>query len=326
MFPLKARRYTKYCTSKHQHPLSEADVFHAHTLFTDGVPAHRLSRVYRKPFMVAIRSTDVNLFYRKLPCWRPYAWNTLMAATHVITLSDGYRTRLLGQLPPGIARNVAGKITVIPNGIAEEFFDNRPEKDPGRSVRKRDEPINLLYIGTFIRRKNLQTLVKAAAQLHARGLLGEFRIIGGSHGDNSTIPGISGSLPGYVRILNRMTAHELIPQYRWADVFAMPSWNETFGLVYAEALSQGTPVVCTKGEGFGDWVREDVTGVAVGKPENVAEVANAIVRIAAKGDPVACVADAARFQWSKIAEKYKELYTTMRCVSQPWTTGKIQCG
>ena len=34
------------------------------------------------------------------------------------------------------------------------------------------------------------------------------------------------------------------------DIFVMPSINETFGLVYAEAMSQGLPVIYTKGQGF----------------------------------------------------------------------------
>ena len=34
-----------------------------------------------------------------------------------------------------------------------------------------------------------------------------------------------------------------------ADVFALPSWDEAFGLVYTEAMSQGTPVVACSGRG-----------------------------------------------------------------------------
>ena len=36
----------------------------------------------------------------------------------------------------------------------------------------------------------------------------------------------------------------------WADLFALPSWREAFGLVYAEALAAGTPVLATSDSGF----------------------------------------------------------------------------
>lgn len=41
--------------------------------------------------------------------------------------------------------------------------------------------------------------------------------------------------------------------YRPASGFAMVSFRENFGLVYAEALSQGRPVVYSKGQGFDRW-------------------------------------------------------------------------
>ena len=40
--------------------------------------------------------------------------------------------------------------------------------------------------------------------------------------------------------------------YRENDIYVMPSIIETFGLVYAEAMSQGLPVIYTRGQGLID--------------------------------------------------------------------------
>ena len=47
-----------------------------------------------------------------------------------------------------------------------------------------------------------------------------------------------------------MSPDELRQWMVWADVFALPSWSEAFGLVYAEALAAGTPVLLSSDCGF----------------------------------------------------------------------------
>ena len=312
LFPLKVQRYVKYCATLHRQTLLRADLIHAHTLFTDGAPAAYLARVYRKPLVVAVRTSDINLFYRRLPFLRPYAWNTLRSAAAVITLSETHRCRLLECLPRRVATAISSRITVIPNGIPDVFHDSKAVVPPLRVRDGNSGRLNLLYVGNSTRNKNLATLIGAAKLIHEDGQLRELRIIGGlSHVPPCAPAAVAGQSPN-IRFFSRMSSEELIPQYRWADVFAMPSIYETFGLVYAEALSQGTPVVCTKGEGFSSWIRDEITGIAVTRPKNAIEVANAILRIAAKGNPATCVADAARFRWALIAQNYVALYSSVR--------------
>ena len=43
----------------------------------------------------------------------------------------------------------------------------------------------------------------------------------------------------------------------------MPSFTESFGLVYAEAMSQGLPVIYSKGQGFDNQFPEGMVGVHV---------------------------------------------------------------
>ena len=66
-----------------------------------------------------------------------------------------------------------------------------------------------------------------------------------------------------VRFLGRIADDELAAVYSQADVFAMPSKQEGFGLVFVEAMARGLACVCGNGDASREVVRENVTGLAV---------------------------------------------------------------
>ena len=51
----------------------------------------------------------------------------------------------------------------------------------------------------------------------------------------------------------------------------MPSFNETFGLVYIEALSQNLPILYTKSEGIYKYFEEGHLGIGV-EPSNITSI------------------------------------------------------
>lgn len=53
---------------------------------------------------------------------------------------------------------------------------------------------------------------------------------------------------------------ELAAAYASADLFAFPSWTETFGQVVLESLASGLPVVGLRAEGVCDLVKDQETG------------------------------------------------------------------
>ena len=90
----------------------------------------------------------------------------------------------------------------------------------------------------------------------------------------------------------------------------MPSKHETFGLVYAEAMSQGLPVIYTKGQGFDGQFPEGEVGfsVAYDDPE---EIAMRVKEIIADYGSISkrAVANVHRYDWKGIAQDYSELYS-----------------
>jgi phosphatidylinositol alpha-1,6-mannosyltransferase len=78
-----------------------------------------------------------------------------------------------------------------------------------------------------------------------------------------------------VRFLGYVSDAELPGLYRLADVFAMPSTGEGFGIVYLQALASGTPVVAGSGDASVDPLRDGQLGRLV-DPESGAALAAAI--------------------------------------------------
>ena len=89
----------------------------------------------------------------------------------------------------------------------------------------------------------------------------------------------------------------------------MPSFTETFGLVYPEAMSQGLPVVYTAGQGFDGQLPEGIAGYHV-DPHSPQSVADAIQQIVAHYAEIASAVPqlTRQFTWQGIAAKYITIY------------------
>ena len=100
-----------------------------------------------------------------------------------------------------------------------------------------------------------------------------------------------------------------MPLYRAADIFLLPSGRETFGLVYAEALSQGLPVLYTRGQGFDGQFPDGEVGFAIdpNDPNATANAAERILKNYARFS-AAAVRGSRKFDWDEIAQTYQAFY------------------
>jgi N-acetyl-alpha-D-glucosaminyl L-malate synthase BshA len=104
------------------------------------------------------------------------------------------------------------------------------------------------------------------------------------------------------------------PLLAGADLFLLPSQNESFGLSALEALASGTPVIASNAGGIREVVRDGETGVLcpVGDVEGMADAALSILRDRGRWDRMsnAAAADArARFGLDEIVGRYEALYS-----------------
>lgn len=282
--------------------VNEFDLFHAYTLFTDGNIAYELHKQTGIPYVVAIRNTDVNTFFKYRPYLKGRALKILKNASAVFFLSDSYKKRVLEKhIPKKFRDELDEKSYVIPNGIADGWLQSeaKPTEYDGGSV-------NIVCAGLVDRNKNYLTTLKACEILQERGIDVTFNAVG-RIGDETVHKALMDN--PLAQYHPPKTRDELIELYKTQTVFVMPSFEESFGLVYAEALSQGLPVVYTKGEGFDGQFTNGVVGFSVdpNNPNEIADRVEDILKDYARFSATA-VEKSKVFNWHDITKKYTEIY------------------
>jgi len=270
------------------------DLIHAHTLFSDGVLAYEIYKKYSIPYIIAVRSTDTNSFLKYKRWLKGLGREILNNSERVIFISPSLQSQIVDIYGQGIIN----KSLIISNGIDKVFF-----KENIKPKIISNNP-SLLYVGTFIKRKNVLTLTNFAImhgyQLNIVGKKGkqEKKILSKAQTHKNI---------HYLGSLNNI--NDLIQVYRNSDIFIMPSYNETFGLVYPEALSQGTPIIYSKGTGIDGIFKEGAVGYGV-NPGNSDEWNDAINKIVKNYTELsnACINKSKKFNWDTIGKQYIELY------------------
>lgn len=283
------------------------DLIHAYTLFTDGNVARILSEKYGIPYVVAVRNTDVNVFFKKRVLLRARGEEILLSASKIFFLSESYQETVFEQyISKKCQRKIKNKVEIIPNGIDSFWFENifRKRNYTEINQRIRKKRLKLLYVGNVDKNKNVMLTCKAINLLKKDNWKIEFTVVGKIR-DKS----VYNSIKDQVRYISPKPKEKLINIYRMSDVFVMPSISESFGLVYVEAMTQGLPVIYTQGQGFDGQFSEGKVGYSV-DAKNPASIVEAIKKITKLYENISknTVICAEKFNWKKICEIYNQIY------------------
>ena len=293
--------------------LKEVDYIHAHTLCLDGAVAYKLSVKYGVSFGCAVRSTDVNTYYKKLPWKKRFFTKILKKANDVFFISPIYRKFFLErQVPQKFFITINKKSVFIPNGIDNLFFQHRSTVQ-----KKLSSPIRLVYTSAFKKSKGLVETIKAVNQLQEEGINIVLKAIGkglpGRVLDPNYIQKVEEMSDGksWIELCDYMGKEDVIKELSKQDIFILPSTSETFGLVYIEALTQNLPVIYTKGEGFDGIYPEGMVGYST-KFGDIDDIVNKLKLIINRYDELVCNINQlilnADFDWNQIAKKYVSKY------------------
>ena len=306
VFDYKQRKIYSDIISKFN--MEDYDIIHAYTLFTDGNCARKLSGKYGIPYVVAVRNTDVNTFFRHMPHLRRRGIKNMLNASAVFFLSEAYRKQVFEKyIPEKYREEISEKTYIIPNGIDDFWLDNsrKENKEAGG-----DKTVRLVFAGRIDKNKNVPTTQKAMKILEREGYKTSLTVVGRVE-DKSEYEEIIKDKN--TNCIPNQKKEELIKIYREHDIFVMPSFTESFGLVYAEAMSQGLPVVYSAGQGFDEQFENGKAGYKVDarSPESVADGIKKVLNRYAEinSEVTGC---AKKFKWSEIAKKYDEIYTQIR--------------
>jgi len=282
------------------------DCIHAYTLFTDGNCAMELSKKYNIPYIVAIRNTDINDFMKKMIYLRGRGVMIMRRAKAIFFLSETYRKQMFEKYIPLQYRDeLMKKSHIIPNGIDNFWFENKPSTERHFC---NENTINLIYAGRVEKNKNISTTQKAMRLLREKGYKVSLTVVGKIE-ERKEFDKISRDT--WTTYISPVSKERLIDYYGSHDIFVMPSFKETFGLVYAEAMSQGLPIIYTRGQGFDGQFDEGVVGYSV-NPKCPEEIADKIVSILNNYQEMSerCLVHVRKFDWKKIVNFYAEIYSS----------------
>jgi glycosyltransferase involved in cell wall biosynthesis len=235
---------------------------------------------------------------RKRVAWMLYQARDLRSAQllHATSEDEAHDARRLGIRSP---------IAIIPNGV--ELAPVLPDRKRNGHARQ------ALFLSRIHRKKGVRELIAAWAQ--TRPLHWSLVIAGpddGGHRAEAEELVRRKGLEATVRFIGSVPNDERWRVFAEADLFILPTFSENFGIVIAEALGSGLPVITTKGapwrvledRGFGWWIDVGVEPLVAAIREATALSDAERERRASRGREFV----AGEFSWQMIGERMATVY------------------
>lgn len=302
-FEYKINKKYKYLL---QSNLSDVSMVHAATLFSEGAVAYKLFKEKAIPYVVSIRGTDINFYFKYMFHLWKLGIEILKNASKIIFITEqSYKSFFDIRIIKYCGVDFKNKSYVIPNGIDDFWLENITPP-------KRQHNMKFIYIGMFDENKNVVTLMKEILKLNKSYSDLQLYLVGGGGAQHNRVLELCKLYPQIFhymgKIYNKVELRNLLRQ---CDVFSMVSHSETFGLVYIEALSQGLPILYTKGQGI-DGVFEENVGVGIDSKSSIG-VSDGIKKIIVEYDSFVMpkISSFNKFSWNYIAKSYLNYFVNL---------------
>ena len=264
--------------------------------------------------------------FKKYVAWKLYQRRDLRRASchHTTAEAEAQNLQRLSLAVP---------ISIVSNGmdVADETpatfssSDQRPTTASRRTA---------LFLGRIYPIKGLPMLVQAWSSVRPKGW--HLRIAGPDeaghrkHVENAVL---AAGLTDSVSFTGPVAPQMKGSLFSEVDLFILPSYSESFGMVVAEALAHGLPVLTTKGtpwaslpkNGCGWWVEPTADGIGSALHAATSLDRNTLRSMGANGRALV----ATHFAWRNVASRFISLYEsvlassgrdTARTTSFPWAT------
>ncbi len=200
----------------------------------------QLATKYHIPFVLSPRGTlepwslRQSMWKKKIARWLYQDYDlSRCACIYATAESEALHIRELGFVNP---------ICIIPNGIETDGYPCRKDMS---IVRKQ-----ILFLSRVHPKKGIEVLIEAFSRLNKEFPDWNVLVVGNGEDDYRrnlmelvTRLGVSDQ----VSIISPVYGEAKIALYQESSVFCLPSFSENFGMVIAEALSCGVPVITTNG-------------------------------------------------------------------------------
>lgn len=258
-------------------------------------------------------------WFKKAIAWRLYQRGDLKKAHCVITTAEA-EARNLQKLALGVP------IVTVPNGV------DIPEKRPqiGHAAVESavcSRPRTALFLGRIYPIKGLPMLVEAWRRVRPKDWI--LRIAGPDEaGHRKQVESLvaAAGLQQVVSFTGPLEHGMKKAAFFDSELFVLPTHSESFGIVVAEALAHGLPVLTTTGspwsmlpeQGCGWWVEATVDGIAEALRQATTLDPEELYAMGAKGRALVI----AEFGWKRIADLMLSTYEAISAntIAQAGTT------
>ena len=210
----------------------------------------------------------------------PLVRRATLKAAHLVAAPSADTIARLVEIQ-GVSR---GKTRLLPWPVSPDFVRFTERKDhplpPGFPAEANARVV--LTIGRAAANeqyKGTDNLIRAVSQL--REAVPHLRLVAVGGGDD--LPRLKALVTetkatDQVHFLQRLSREELASCYACAEIFAMPSAGEGFGIVFLEAMAFGKPLIAASAGGALDLVHDEVNGFLV-PPRELAPLTAALARL-----------------------------------------------
>lgn len=212
-----------------------ADVIHANWAICGAVAA-LLRGLHRRPIVVTLRGDDVTVAARS-GVHRRLLRLAVTHASAVVCVAETMAQSLREALPDS-----AAKIRVALNGVGGEFA--------AVSAGSTEAP-RLLFVGSLIKRKGVDVLLRALARLQRRDL--RLVIVGdGPERDALQAQAAASGIAAQIEFTGQVAPDAVAERFAASGIFVLPSYSEGRPNVLLEAMAAGLAVVATRIPGVVD--------------------------------------------------------------------------
>ncbi|MCL0034120.1 glycosyltransferase [Thermodesulfovibrionales bacterium] len=278
------------------------DLIHAHMALPDGYAGMLLSQDYNRPLVVTFQATDLDITTkRNTRCSR--SLRKVFAAAGIVISPSPRLSRALnhdfGIIPRTIGYGIdATDVYTEHSNLRRRYGTRRILLSASRLLPTKGIDLNLRALKALVaRHKDLLYLVIGSGSLrqHLERLVDDLE------------------LGGHVEFIGQLPYRQVMEYMSICDIFTMPSWQETFGLVYIEAMAHAKPIIGVQGQGVDGIVAHGETGL-LAKPRDVDTLVEAIDFLLSNPEKAKAMGERARklvlenYTWEKNAEKTIKVY------------------
>lgn len=205
----------------------------------------------------------------------PLALETGLTERRRRALVESERAALARAVAVIVTSSLTARLLVADYGVpAERITVALPGTDPAQPATGGGDPPTILAVGAVSPRKAYGVLVSAMATL--KDVPWRLRIVGATDRAPEESARVATAIRDHgladrVALEGARSDEVLQAAYAGADIFVMPSLFEGYGMVLAEALARGLPIVCTTGGAAAETVPDDAAlKVAPGDADTLA--------------------------------------------------------